>query len=148
MGAFERLDSVISDAQLRAVEGRQVIVALTAGTSLQDCRRVSAGRLWARSVLLLSGDTDLFNRPNDIADVAVFEARGGGVSTTEPAAQQVIDEVMAAPGNVLRATDALTEAVNDRNAWRCATPSSASAGLDSKRSAWSVRAPSLSRSAQ
>jgi hypothetical protein len=75
MGAFEGLDSVISDAQLRAVEGRQVIVAFTAGTSLQDCRRVSAGRLWARSVWLLSGDTDLFISPDDIADVAVFEAR-------------------------------------------------------------------------
>jgi hypothetical protein len=60
------------------------------------------------------------------------------VSTTEPAAQQVIDEVVAAPGNVLRAADALTEAVNDRNAWRCATPSRASAAPDSKGSAWSV----------
>jgi len=52
-----------------------VTVELTDGTRLVDCVVVSAGRLWARSVWLVKGDTDLFSTPEEIADITVLEQR-------------------------------------------------------------------------
>jgi len=60
---------------LRAVEGQQVDVTLSDGTRLADCRLVSAGRLWARTVWLLNGETDLFVSRHEIADIRVLEHR-------------------------------------------------------------------------
>jgi hypothetical protein len=66
---------VISLACLRSVEGQQVMLSLRDGTVLEDCTLVSVGRLWARTVWLLSGDDDLFIRPYEIADISVFGQR-------------------------------------------------------------------------
>jgi hypothetical protein len=70
------LISVISHPDLRAAEGHRVTVELTDGTLLDDCVVVSAGRLWARSVWLVKGDTDVFSTPEEIADITILEERG------------------------------------------------------------------------
>jgi hypothetical protein len=66
---------VISLADLRAAEGQPVTVALSDGTVLADCVIVSVGRLWARSVWLVKGDTDLFTDPEDIEGIKVLGQR-------------------------------------------------------------------------
>jgi hypothetical protein len=66
---------VIPHRELRAAEGQRVTVALTDGSLLDDCVVVSAGRLWARSVWLVKGDTDVFSTPEEIADITVLEQR-------------------------------------------------------------------------
>ncbi|HUE59461.1 MAG TPA: hypothetical protein VMO88_07745 [Acidimicrobiales bacterium] len=60
---------------MKAVEGQQVDVTLSDGTRLADCSLVSVGRLWARTVWLLNGETDLFVSPSEIADIRVLEQR-------------------------------------------------------------------------
>ena len=50
-------------------------VLLRNGTRLADCSVVSVGRLWARTVWLLNGETDLFVSPNEIADIRVLDHR-------------------------------------------------------------------------
>jgi hypothetical protein len=67
------LISVIPHRELRAAQGQRVTVELTDGTSLNDCVVVSVGRLWARSVWLVKGDTDLFRTPEEIADITVLD---------------------------------------------------------------------------
>jgi hypothetical protein len=69
------LISVIPHRELRAAEGQRVTVELTDGTRLDDGVVVSAGRLWARSVWLVTGDTDLFSTLEEIADITVLEQR-------------------------------------------------------------------------
>lgn len=63
---------MISIRSMRGVEGRQVDVSLVDGTRLEGCSLVSVGRLWARTVWLVSGETDLFVSIEDIADVSVL----------------------------------------------------------------------------
>ena len=60
---------------MRAIEGQQVDVTLTDGTRLDGCCLVSVGRLWARTVWLLNGETDLFVPLEEIADLTVLEIR-------------------------------------------------------------------------
>jgi hypothetical protein len=69
------LISVIPHRELRATEGQRVTVELTDCTRLVDCVVVSVGRLWARSIWLVKGDTDLFSTPEEIADITVLEQR-------------------------------------------------------------------------
>ena len=66
---------MISQAELRAGEGRQVNLSLTDGTHLDGCCLVSAGRLWARTVWLVNGETDLFVRLDEIAELCVLELK-------------------------------------------------------------------------
>ena len=44
-------------------------VSLVDGSHLEGCSLVSAGRLWARSLWLVDGETDLFISLDDIVDV-------------------------------------------------------------------------------
>lgn len=60
---------------MRAVEGRQVNLRLVDGTRLQGCSVVSVGRLWARTVWLLSGETDLFVKVDEVDALSVPERR-------------------------------------------------------------------------
>ena len=48
---------------------------LADGTRLDGCSLVSVGRLWARTVWLLNGDTDLFVHLEEIAELSVLEHR-------------------------------------------------------------------------
>ncbi|HEX4865735.1 MAG TPA: hypothetical protein VFV02_16820 [Acidimicrobiales bacterium] len=64
---------MISLAYIREVEGRQVDVTLADGARLEDCRVVSVGRLWVRSVWLFKGETDLIVGSDEIADICVVE---------------------------------------------------------------------------
>lgn len=68
------LSGVIPMANLRAVEGQQVDVMLADGTRLDNCNLVSVGRLWARTVWLSRGETDLFVTPEEITCIRAFES--------------------------------------------------------------------------
>lgn len=63
------LNDVISHIELRVLEDHQVDVTLTDGTHLANCRLVSAGRLWAKSVWLASGDTDLIFPTDEVSEI-------------------------------------------------------------------------------
>ena len=64
---------VISLSYLKAIEGQQVDVMLTDGTRLTGWTLVSVGRLWARTVWLVDGETDVFVGPDEISDIRVPE---------------------------------------------------------------------------
>jgi hypothetical protein len=64
---------VISVSYLKAIEGQPVDVILTNGTRLAGWTLVSVGRLWARTVWLGDGETDVFVSPDEIADIRVPE---------------------------------------------------------------------------
>ena len=66
-------NNVISLSYLKAIEGQPVDVMLTNGTRLTGWTLVSVGRLWARTVWLVDGETDVFVRPGEILDIRVPE---------------------------------------------------------------------------
>ena len=57
-------------AELRALEGDRVDLVLRDGTPLNDCLLVSRGRLWAKSIWVVSDEIDHFIHLRDILSVA------------------------------------------------------------------------------
>ena len=64
---------MISVSYLKAIEGQQVDVMLTNGTRLTGWTLVSVGRLWARTVWLVDGETDVFFSLDEISEICVPE---------------------------------------------------------------------------
>lgn len=65
---------MVSLAELRRLEDHRVDVVLADGTRLTDCRLVSVGRLWARSVWLSLDDTDLIYRADEVTEIIPVDA--------------------------------------------------------------------------
>ena len=64
----------MSNDGLRQLEGRQVSVALTDGSRIDDCQLVSAGRYGASTLWLFSNGADRFVALADVTDL--WEAGG------------------------------------------------------------------------
>ena len=56
-------------SRLRSFEGRQVCLALTGGTRIDDCQLISAGRSGASTVWIFAGGADAFVPLSDVLDV-------------------------------------------------------------------------------
>jgi hypothetical protein len=61
--------------QFRWLEGRQVSLALTDGSRIDDCQLISAGRSGVSSLWLFTNGTDVFVALDNV--VEVWEAVGG-----------------------------------------------------------------------
>jgi hypothetical protein len=56
-------------AELRALEGDRIDLILRDGTRLNDCLLVSRGRLWAKTIWVVSDEIDHFIHLRDILSV-------------------------------------------------------------------------------
>jgi len=56
-------------SELRCLEGRQVSVALSDGSRIDDCQLVSAGRPGVRTLWVISNGADTFVPLPDVLDV-------------------------------------------------------------------------------
>jgi hypothetical protein len=56
-------------SELRSLEGRQVSVALSDGSRIDDCQLVSAGRPGVRTLWVFSNGSDTFLPLPDVVDV-------------------------------------------------------------------------------
>jgi hypothetical protein len=59
----------MKSSTVRLLEGRQVCVALTNGSRIDDCQLVSAGRVSTDTMWLFSNGADLFISIDEVLDV-------------------------------------------------------------------------------
>ena len=71
-------------AELRALEGHRIDLILRDGTRLSDCLLVSRGRLWAKSIWVVSGEIDHFIHLREILSI---EASSTAPPTADPDGQ-------------------------------------------------------------